>query len=315
MYLHEDNNGLSSSTGHLQGQAETVQELADCVLFWGNSGETFICHTQILAAKSSVLSNLISIALNGESYQDDLLSIQIGTGTTAPNFVQETTRQATFLKHVYAFEEVKITDLEEASELIHLADWFGCPSVVRNIELWCCNQGINHLQCPTTGSLEKLCAMFGLSMSHRLTRLAALLLPWALSKLNRGPLADSSTPVWRDVQTRLNILQNAMGSDIKAIALDLQWWSCGMPQRCQICQCRSGDLALTLHPSYIVALGQTPYNRTITSGTNGNTGASCIVNRLPESYMSASAHVAHTLAECKWGCTPALSFSGSFRPS
>jgi hypothetical protein len=317
MCIREDNNRgsvTSSVPGHLQCQAEVMAELADLVLHWGLSGETFVCHTQILAARSSILANLISIALNSEAYgQDGLLEIQIDM-PSAPKCVQETKRQAIFLKHLYAFEEVKIDSLNEAAELIELADWFGSPTVLKHAELWCCNQGINHLQCPNNNSMDELCKMFELSMSFRLTRLAALLLPWTLSKLNRGPLADSSTPIWKDVQVRLNTLQCAMGSDIKAIALDLQWWSCGMPQRCQTCECRSGDFALTLHPSYIASLSSTPYSRTITSGINGNTGASCVVNRLPESYLSVSAHVAHSLADYKWGCTPATSCSGSFRP-
>jgi hypothetical protein len=316
MRLHEDSNGsCSSSMPQVQVCEDeiTMKILADLVLFWNS--EAFICHTQILASRSSVLSNLISIALNSESYDESSGLLKIQIGISAPTFVQETKRQATFLKHLYSFEQSKISGFEEAAELITLADYFGCTTAMRKIELFCCNTCINHLQCPRTSSLNELCDYFSLSMTHRLTRLAALLLPWTLSKLNRGPLADSSTPVWKDIQARLDVLRNAMGPDIRSIALDIQWWSCGMPQRCETCECRSRDMALILHPSYIQGLGNVPYTRTIISGTNFNTVSTCIINKLPESYLSVSAHIAHSLAESKWGMTPATSFSGSFRPS
>ena len=291
---------------HFRGLDETIAELADCILVWGDS--RFLCHTQILAANSAIFSHLVSIALNARA-PDCKEVLRLDIASSAPEFVRASRRQAAFLQHLYSDPNVCIEDFAEAREILKLADFFQALGVLKSMESWVCAQALNHLQRPSIDSVDELCGMFEIAMELRLTRLAALLLPWALQRLNRGPLADASCPIWKDVQARLDRMQNAMGSQIKAIALEMQWWSCGMPQRCATCQCRSGDLALVIHPSYLASLGSVPYNT-----ARNNSPSAFSTFRLPESYLSVSAHMAHVLADEAWGTTPSTSCCGALRP-
>lgn len=290
---------------HFLTMDHAMVELADCILVWG--GSRFLCHSQIIAANSTIFAHLVSIALNARvPYSRELLRIEIAS--SAPDFVRDSKRQEAFLQHIYSVADVVIVDIDEARELMKLADFFQAPRILKTVESWVCSQAMHQLQRPNLDSVDVLCTMFELAMEQRLTRLASLLLPWALQRLNRGPLADASCPIWKDVQARLDRMQRAMGTEIKALALEMQWWSCGMPQRCEFCQCRSGDLALVIHPSYLASLGSVPY----VSSRSGSTCSSRI--KLPESYLSVSAHMAHVLSDGAWGTTPSTSCCGNLRP-
>lgn len=296
-----------------------LRDLADCVLSW--NGAEYTCHTHILSLRSNLLAHLISIerSTEGASQGSELLRIAL-PDVDLPSFVRGATPEtaSAFLRHLYGVDDApSAASFEEAAALAALADFFGCPALVRTLEAWLAHAAAEHLQRPTLTSVDELCAMFELAMERQLTRLAALLLPWVLQRLNRGPLADGSCPVWKEVQARLTRLAAAMPPTVRALSLDMQWWACAIPQRCATCGCRNGDMAMIIHPSYLASLGSVSYAAAAVGvpALAPPPLPNCVaVSRLPESYLSVCAHMAHVLVEGHWGLTPPTSAAGSLRP-
>lgn len=211
-----------------------------------------------------------------------------------PSFVATSQRRVQFLRHLYWGDAVAIDSVEEAGDIIKLADFFVAAAVVRRVEGWLCGKALFLLSLGDKDSVDQLCTAFELATQHRLTLLTSMLLPWAMQRLNNGPLADPAWAVWNDSAQRLSRLQAAMDPDLKAFCMEVQWWSCGMPQRCDQCGCRSGDLAICLNPPAMrPASGSAPPPRAR--------------SRLPDYYLAASAHLAHLLSERQWGCTSSVS--------
>ena len=296
-----------------------MNDLSDCILIWGKNH--FLCHSQILATRSATFAHLISIALNNRDVitsSDEKQKLTIAVPSTCPDFVKNTPHKECFLRHLYSLDPFQIADLAEAFELIRLADFFGAAVLNVDIEAVLCNLTIGYLQRPQEHSVDDLCTIFEFAVSNvRLTRLTALLLPWVLQRLNKGRLGEFGDPSsWEAVQLRLTRFRNAMDPEIKVIAMDQQWWSCSLPSRCPVCHCRSGDLALVIHPSYIehlqmsiAQLGFTQY-LSYAESSYDSTGAP----RLPETYVAVAAHMAHVLKDRNWGSTPARSRCGTLRP-
>ena len=287
---------------HMTGFGEFGERSADAVLQWGPP-PAFLVHTQILASRSKTLETLISIGLpEGRPAAAVPALINLNCAGT-PDFVIASTRRTQFLRHLYWGDEVELESLEDAAEICQLADFFGAPAIVRRVEGWLCARALHLLALANNkDSSDQLCAAFEVGTSRRLTKLTSLLLPWALLHLNRGPLAAPCWAVWSDAAARLRQLQGAMDSELKAVCLDAQWWSCGMPQCCAVCGCRSGDLALTTQlPSLCRAGGG--------GGGGGGSAAHCPASspsgrpKIPDQYLATAVHLSHMLTEAQWGCT------------